>query len=210
MALALAVTVAGGAQAPQAIKSKGKSPLNTDAAEADAKAKDPTAAKPAVVHTGRGRVYDEKAGLSFVPPAAWTKGDPPAHVYQRGNLKVKHILALQYFGPIEDELRVNVIATVAKDDGTSFKQFREAVKVEMLKKLPSWKMLSDGTVQLQDRSAYYWINTFTIQGHETQQIQYMLRGDVGKIYTVTFTASKASFPKYNEIFEDCANTIRCD
>jgi len=158
----------------------------------------PSSAQPNADHTGPGRVYDAALGISLVPPAGWRRAEPDKSY------------PLRFFEPKTKKLRASVSVSSSDGNDMPLKKMSQVAKLEMPLEIKGWKFVGEGFTKLQGRPAYFVIGTLRLHDVDAQQMQYVLRGDSGKLYTITFSAPKQTFASFRKSFEDCAKSVRCD
>jgi hypothetical protein len=146
--------------------------------------------------TGRVSVADE--GFSIVPPAGWTAAPKIAPAF------------LVYTMPAQVGFTANFNVVAQPDDGESLDALPAQMKAHMPKFLQSWKLVDEGFVEINGRRAYRVCSQHKMQGVHLKLLQYMLKGDNSKTYTISFTAPVDRFDLVKGIFEQSAGTILLD
>jgi hypothetical protein len=136
--------------------------------------------------------------MSLVPPSGWRQAAPDKDI------------PLRFFEPKTKKLRASVSVSATDDNDTPLKKMSQVARLEMPLEIKGWKFVGEGFTKLQGRPAYFVIGTLRVHDVDARQMQFVLRGDSGKLYTITCSASKDAFASIRKSFEDCAKTVRCD
>ena len=148
-------------------------------------------------HTEPGRVYEAEYGFSIIPPEGWTRADnPPAGDF------------LTYGGPIEGAFRVNLTVNVNPHTGTP-KEALPGIEQQSATFFSAYELKDKGLLTIDGRDALYLSSGFDMPIARLQNLQYAIFTGQ-KVYTITFTASPATFERYRPVFEKSGLSARVD
>jgi hypothetical protein len=147
-----------------------------------------------------GRVRDVKKGFSFVPPAGWEVSD----------LRPDPSVRLLYLGPGYRGGRANVNLVVEEDDGASFSEISQQMKEMYPRLFHGWKLAEEAPIEIGGKKTYYLSATHRVGTLTLRQAQFLVRGDNGKIYIVTFAAANDVFDRLSPAIAQSALSIRIE
>jgi hypothetical protein len=149
-----------------------------------------------VDHSGMGRVHDPVIGASLVPPTGWQPLAPTL------------ASRLRFAQPPHGTTNVNVV--LSKDNGETFEKIVEGIKAQAPASLPNWTFVKQRPVQIQGRPGQVIESIFGTPDDKRYLIQYQVRSDGGRFFTISFTTTQDEYPSTARVFEDCAGSFRCD
>jgi hypothetical protein len=143
------------------------------------------------------RVRAPEHGFSIIPPAGWIE-----------SRKMKGSF-LTFSGIREGGFTPNFSVTVTDAPGTP-ELAMKAVKVDSPLLLPDYKVVDEDFVTIDGKKGFYLSGTFTHGQLRFHTLLYGIFSGPRRYYTITFTASAATFDKHKAAFKKCAESVRME